>query len=90
MPDIQMGVLEGRFAYTVLKRLSDKGIFENTKGTVNALMTREEFYSKLSRRYVEESFEGSLPAFVAAFTSGKRLSEEDAEKIRRMIDAAED
>lgn len=75
--------------HTVVKRLCEKGLFENTKGTVTARMTREQFYALQSRQFVESSFGGSLPAFIAAFTSGNRLSEEDAEKIRQMIDAAE-
>ncbi len=75
--------------YTVLKRLCEKGLFENTKGTVNARMTREQFYALRSQKIVEESYGGSLPAFIAAFTSGKRLSEEDAARIRKLIDEAE-
>ena len=75
--------------YTVLKRLCEKGLFENTKGMVTARMTREQFYALRSQKIVEESYGGSLPAFVAAFTSGKRLSEEDAERIRKLIDEAE-
>ena len=118
MPEMQLGVIESRFAdliwervpvttsemvklgekefgwkrtttHTVVKRLCEKGLFENTKGTVTARMTREQFYALQSRQFVESSFGGSLPAFIAAFTSGNRLSEEDAEKIRQMIDAAE-
>lgn len=74
-------------AYTVLKKLCERGLFQNSGGTVTALLSREEFYARQSERFVEETFSGSLPAFVAAFTSRKTLSEAEAEEIRRMIDA---
>ena len=75
--------------YTVLKKLCQRGIFRNEGGEVTSLITREEFYSAQSRRYVEESFDGSLPAFIAAFSAGKGLSAEEIAQIRRMIDEME-
>ena len=75
--------------YTVLKRLCEKGIFQNDGGTVTSLLSREDFYARQSNRYVEETFHGSLPAFFAAFTRGKPLTEEERAEIRRMIDGAE-
>lgn len=72
--------------YTVLKRLSEKGLFENKNGTVKALMSREEFYSLKTETFVNEAFDGSLPAFLAAFTSRKRLSEEEIAGIKKLID----
>ena len=80
---------EGTNTYTVLKRLCEKGIFQNNGGTVTSLLSREEYYARQSNRYVEETFHGSLPAFFAAFTRGKPLTEEEREEIRRMIDEAE-
>ncbi len=74
--------------HTVLKRLCDKGLFENNKGTVTCRITREQFYSLQSRKFVEDSFAGSLPAFVAAFTKEKALTPEEAAEIRRIIDEA--
>ena len=74
--------------HTVLKRLCDKGMFENNKGTVTCRITREQFYSLQSRKFVEDSFAGSLPAFVAAFTKEKALTPEEAAEIRRIIDEA--
>lgn len=74
--------------HTVLKRLCDKGLFENNKGTVTCRITREQFYSLQSRKFVEDSFAGSLPAFVAAFTKEKALTPEEAAEIRRTIDEA--
>lgn len=77
-------------AHNVLRRLIDKGLFQNENGLVTSLISREEFYSMQSRKYVEETFSGSLPAFIAAFTQDKRLSAEEADAIRRMIDRAEE
>ena len=74
-------------SYTVLKRLCDKGIFQNNKGTVTSLISRADFYAMRSEKFVNESFEGSLPAFLAAFTTRKALSPKEVEEIRRMIDA---
>ncbi|MBR2930026.1 MAG: BlaI/MecI/CopY family transcriptional regulator [Clostridia bacterium] len=72
--------------YTVLKRLSDRGIFKNDNRTVTALISKEEFYSMQSERVVKDSFGGSLPAFVAAFTARQYLNEREIEEIRRIID----
>lgn len=117
MQEIQLGVIEARYAdmiwervpvtsselvkltavtfnwkrttaHNVLRRLCDKGLFRNDNGIVTSVLSRDEFYSLQSRKYVEDSFAGSLPAFIAAFTKGKPLTEEEAEEIRRMIDEA--
>ena len=77
-------------SYTVLKRLCDKGIFVNEKGVVRSLISKEEFFSLQSERFVEETFQGSLPAFLAAFTRGKKLSEKEVLELRRMIDEFEE
>lgn len=74
--------------YTVLKRLSERGIFQNEKGMVSALMTREEFNANKSTGFVDDQFGGSLPAFLAAFTSSKKLSASDVDALRQMIDEA--
>lgn len=71
--------------YTVLRKLCEKGLFENSDGFVKAKLTREEFYSAQSEQFVEDSFSGSLPAFIAAFTAKKPLSDADADEIMRMI-----
>ena len=76
--------------YTVLRRLCDRGIFVNDGGVVKALVSREEFYSKQSEEFIEDSFKGSLPAFLAAFTKNKKLSQEEVDEIRRMIDSFEE
>ena len=72
--------------YTVLKRLCERGLFDLTEGTVTALISREEFYARQSREYVEEAFDGSLPAFVAAFAKRQDLSEQELDEVQRMID----
>ena len=71
--------------YTVLKRLCDKGIFQNVKGVVTSLISKQEFYSAQSEKFVEETFKGSLPAFLAAFTARKSLTEDEVKYLRRMI-----
>ena len=74
--------------YTVLKNMINRGLFENDNKTVRVLITRDEFYADQSREYVSEQFEGSLPKFIAAFTSKSKLSREEAEELKRMIDNA--
>lgn len=74
--------------YTVLKHMINRGLFENDNKTVRVLITRDEFYANQSREYVSEQFEGSLPKFIAAFTSKSKLSREEAEELKRMIDNA--
>ena len=76
--------------YTVLKRLCDKGIFQNNKGTVTSLISKQEFCSLQSEKFVEETFEGSLPAFLAAFTARKNLTPDEVAQLRKMIDEYEE
>ncbi len=71
--------------YTVLKRLCDKGIFENNGGVVTSLISREEFYSLRSKQFVNETFDGSLPAFLAAFTAQSNLTAEEVSHLRAII-----
>ena len=73
--------------YTMLKRLCERGIFQTEKGTVTALMTKAEFSAAQSEKFVEDTFEGSLPAFFAAFTTRKKLSKQEIDEIRQMIDS---
>ena len=75
-------------AHNVLRRLIEKGLFRNDNGTVTAVISREEFYSLQSRKYVEDTFEGSLPAFIAAFTKNASLTAQEAAEIHRMINEA--
>lgn len=73
-------------SFTVLKRLCDKGLFQNIKGTVSSLISREDYYSMQSERFVEDNFDGSLPAFIAAFSKSKKLSPSEIEELRRLVD----
>jgi len=73
-------------SYTVLKRLCGKGIFKNENGLVHSLISRDEFYTLRSRKFVEDTFNGSLPAFLAAFSAKKALSEEEVAQLRRIVD----
>lgn len=75
--------------YTVLKKLCDRGIFQNQEGCVTSLISRQDFHTAQSRKFVEETFDGSLPAFIAAFASRKRLSQGEIQEIRHMIDSYE-
>lgn len=72
--------------YTVLKRLCDKGIFTNCEGAVTSLIKKEEFYALQSERFVETTFGGSLPKFLAAFTARKTLTKEEVEELKQMIE----
>ena len=72
--------------YTVLKRLSERGIFKNDNGIVTVLISKDEFYSMQSEKIVKESFGGSLPAFIAAFTSRQNLSESEVAEIKAIIE----
>ena len=72
--------------YTVLKRLCERGIFQNQSGIVTSLMSRKDFYAVQSEKFVEETFSGSLPSFLAAFTTRKKLSEEEIAELQALID----
>jgi len=72
--------------YTVLRKLCQRGLFSNENGTVTSLISKEEFFTRQSRQYIEDEFGGSLPAFLAAFASGKKLSAKETEEIRRILD----
>ncbi len=72
--------------YTVLRKLCEKGLLQNEDGVVTSLIDRDEFYSAKSEQIIEDSYEGSLPAFIAAFTSRKKLSKKEVDEIQKMID----
>ena len=73
-------------SHTVLKRLCERGLFQNEGGVVTSLISREEYYARHSEAYVEETFGGSLPAFLAAFGSRKKLSEAEIAELKKLID----
>lgn len=71
--------------YTVLKKLCERGLFRNEGGTVSVRLTREEFHAMQSERFLDETFSGSLPAFIAAFSTRKKLSEEELRELEELI-----
>ncbi len=76
--------------YTVLRRICAKGIFRNDNSTVTSILNREEYFTSRSRCVVNEEFEGSLPAFIAAFTKKEKLTPEQAAALRSLVDECED
>lgn len=72
--------------YTMLKRLCDRDLFENSKGEVKVLMKREDFLAEKGEEFLEESFEGSIPRFLTAFTKRKKLSDKEIDEIQKLID----
>ena len=72
--------------YTMLKRLCQRGIFQNNNGTVIVLLSKETFHGKQSEQFVEDTFGGSLPAFIAAFVRRRHISDEEADEIQKLID----
>lgn len=117
MAEIQLGVVESRFAdliwqnepvtstqlvklgnqemdwkrttvHTVLRRLCDKGLFQNNNGVVTSLISREQFYALQSQKFVEDTFDGSLPSFLAAFVKDRTLTDAEKAEIRAIIDSA--
>lgn len=72
--------------YTILRRLCQRGIFQNNKGTVTSRVSKTEFIAAKSEQFVEETFSGSLPKFLAAFATRKTLSETEVEAIQKLID----
>lgn len=73
-------------SHTVLKRLCERGLFINENGMVTSLISREEYYARHSEQYVEENFGGSLPAFLAAFVTGKKFSRKVIEELQKVIE----
>ena len=72
--------------YTVIKRLGERDVLKNENGIVTALVSKEEAQSWEIDELVEKTFEGSLPAFVAAFARGRRLSEKEVRQLQQLID----
>ena len=72
--------------YTVIKRLCERGVLKNENSTVTALISKEEAQEREINELVEEKFQGSLPAFVAAFTKRQDISNEELDEVQRMID----
>ena len=73
--------------YTVLKKMCENGLLQNENSTVTVLVPREAVTAEAAGEFVDRTFDGSLPGFLAAFMSGRRLSEQEAEELKRLIDA---
>ena len=72
--------------YTIIRRLTDRGVVKSENAIVSALVKKEEVQLSEMNELVEKTFEGSLPAFIAAFARRQKMSEEDIEALRRLID----
>ena len=72
--------------YTILRRVCDRGLFQNEDGIVTSNVSKMEFLSNKSEQFVEETFQGSLPGFIAAFTSNRKLSDEEVEELKKIIE----
>ena len=73
-------------SFTVLKRLCERGIFQNQNGTVTSLISKEEFFARHSQQYVQDTFGGSLPAFMAAFSTHKKLTDKEIDEMKDLIE----
>ena len=76
--------------YTVLRRLCEKGIFRNEQSVVTSLIKKEEYTALRSEQFVEDTFDGSLPMFLSAFMSRKKLNKKQIDEIQKLIDAYEE
>ena len=76
--------------YTVLKKLCDRGIFCMKDSVITVLLSKDEFYAIQSEQFVQENFHGSLPAFIAAFTTRKAPTPEELSQIMEMIEQYKD
>ena len=72
--------------YTVLKKLCERGIFQNNEGVVTSRLTRDEFNAVQSEQFVDENFKGSLPAFLAAFGTRKKLTDKEIDEMKALIE----
>lgn len=76
--------------YTMLKRICDQGLFQNKNACVTSRMSREEYLQGQGERFLEENFGGSVPVFLAAFMERRKLSRQQIEEIREMIERYEE
>ena len=72
--------------YTVIKRLSERGVLKNENTIVSSLVTKDEIQASEINEMVEKTFEGSLPAFIAAFTKHQKISDKEIDEVQKMID----
>ena len=72
--------------YTVIKRLSERGVLKNENTVVTSLVSKDEIQADQMEEFVEKTFEGSLPAFIAAFTKHQKISDKEIDQVQAMID----
>ena len=72
--------------YTILRRVCERGLFKNEEGMVSSNVTKQEFLTNKTEQFIEETFQGSLPGFIAAFTSNRKLSDEEVEELKKLIE----
>ena len=72
--------------YTILRRLCERGIFLNHNGTVTSRISKDEFHAMQSEKFIEDTFEGSFPRFLAAFSRRKKLSDDEIHQLQKFID----
>ena len=72
--------------YTVIRRLSERGVVKNENTIVSSLISKEEAQKSRLEEMVEETFEGSVPAFIAAFSRSKKLTKQDVDQLQALID----
>ena len=75
--------------YTVLRKLCDKGIFQNEDSIVTSILSRDQYYGKQSKQFVSETFSGSLPRFIAAFAGEEKLSKKEIASLKSLIQSYE-
>ena len=73
--------------YTVIRRLSERGVVKNENAVVTALISKEQAQKARLEEMMEETFEGSMPAFIAAFSKSKKLSRSEVEQLKALIDS---
>ncbi|MBQ3193416.1 MAG: BlaI/MecI/CopY family transcriptional regulator [Oscillospiraceae bacterium] len=76
--------------YTVIRRLSERGVVKNENATVTALISKEQAQKSRLEEMVEETFEGSMPAFIAAFSRSKKLTKSEVDQLKALIDSFEE
>ena len=76
--------------YTVIRRLSERGVVKNENTIVTSLISKEEAQKARLEEMVEETFEGSMPAFIAAFSKSKKLSKSEVDQLKALIDSFEE
>ena len=72
--------------YTVIRRLGERGVLKNENATVTSLISKEQAQASRLEEMVEETFEGSIPAFIAAFSRGRKLTKQEVQELRQLID----